>query len=184
MAAAAHGVWRLGARVGAGELLLAERRRWNAEAECCAVLCYCELPSLGMQILNRHQPPPSTHHHQNAQMAGSQDVCGAVDHAEVVSAEALAAARPSVVVWALCGLDLDQSARAARAAMRRLGAAWQGLPAAQAGRVAVVDGEHVFSRPGPLLGQSLEVLVEILHPEAQPFGHQGKLWRWLPAAPA
>lgn len=114
-------------------------------------------------------------------MTGSQDVCGAVDHAEAVSEEALVAAQPDVVIWALCGLTLDKSAHAARAAMRRLAAAWQGLPAARARRVAVVDGVHVFSRPGPLLAQSLEVLVEILHPEAQPFGHQGRLWRWLDA---
>jgi hypothetical protein len=25
----------------------------------------------------------------------------------------------------------------------------------------------------------MEVLVELMHPEVQPYGHQGKLWRWL-----
>lgn len=114
-------------------------------------------------------------------MAGSRDVCGSVDHAEAVSEEALVAAQPDVVVWALCGLTLEQSLRSARAAIARLAAAWPRLPAARRRRVAVVDGVHVFSRPGPLLAQSLEVLVEILHPEAQPFGHQGRLWRWLDA---
>ncbi|PSC70726.1 cobalamin-binding isoform A [Micractinium conductrix] len=95
---------------------------------------------------------------QLVQMTGSQDVCGAVDHAEVLTPEQLEAARPDVVVFALCGLTLEQSARAAAAAARRLGDAWRRLPA------------------------SLEALVELLHPEAQPFGHEGKLWRWLPAA--
>lgn len=113
-------------------------------------------------------------------MAGSQDVCGSVDHAEVISEQQLAEARPDVVVFALCGLSLEQSTKAAQAAIRRLASAWSGLPAAQAGRVAVVDGEHVFSRPGPLLVQSMQALVELLCPEAQPFGHEGKLWRWLP----
>ena len=139
-----------------------------------------------------HDPKPNATHPPTVlctptclplQMTGSQDVCGAVDHAEVVSEQHLQASAPDIVVFALCGLGLDKSAKAAQAAIRRLAAAWPGLPAAKAGRVAVVDGEHVFSRPGPLLVQSMEVLVELLHPEAQPYGHQGKLWRWLPAAP-
>ncbi|EFN55954.1 hypothetical protein CHLNCDRAFT_145264 [Chlorella variabilis] len=113
------------------------------------------------------------------QMTGSQDVCGAVDHAEVVSAQQLRSAAPDVVVFALCGLPLDKSAQAAKAAIRRLASVWAELPAAQHGRVAVVDGERVFSRPGPWLVQSMEALVELLHPEAQAFGHQGKIWRWL-----
>ena len=123
----------------------------------------------------------------HSQMTGSQDVCGSVDHAEVVSEEQLVAAQPDVVVWALCGLDLDKSSRAAAAAVRKLGSAFAGLPAARAGHVAVVDGAHVLSRPGPLLLQSLEALVEIMHGaphgEAQPYGHEGKLWCWLHAAP-
>lgn len=114
------------------------------------------------------------------QMTGSRDVIGRQDHAELVSEQQLAEAQPDVLVFALCGLTLEQSTRAAQAAVRRLAAVWQRLPAAQAGRVAVVDGEHVFSRPGPLLVQSLECLVEMLHPEAQQ-AHQGKLWRWLPS---
>ncbi|KAI3437865.1 hypothetical protein D9Q98_000311 [Chlorella vulgaris] len=112
-------------------------------------------------------------------MAGSQDVCGAVDHAEVVSEQQLGTAAPDVVIFALCGLTLEQSLQAARATIRRLADTWPSLPAARAGRVAVVDGEHVFSRPGPLLSQSMEVLMELMHPEVQPYGHQGKLWRWL-----
>ena len=115
-------------------------------------------------------------------LAGSTDVCGAVDHAEVLTLQQLEAAAPDVVVWALCGLDLDRAARAAAAAMRRLGSAWAGLPAARGGRVAVVDGTRAFSRPGPLLVPSMQALVELLHPEAQPFGLEGRLWRWLPSA--
>lgn len=115
------------------------------------------------------------------QMTGSEDVVGSVRQAEVISEERLRGLRVDVLIFALCGLDLQRSAQAARAAMRRLAGAW---PAGA--RVAVVDGEHVFSRPGPLLCASMEALVEVLHPEAQPYGHEGRLWQWLPAdaAPA
>lgn len=115
-------------------------------------------------------------------MTGSSDVCGSVARAEVLDERKLAEAAPDVVVFALCGLSLEQSCKTAAAAIRRLQGAWAALPAARAGRVAVVDGERVFSRPGPLLVPSLEALVEVMHPEAQSYGHEGKLWRWLPAA--
>lgn len=112
-------------------------------------------------------------------MAGGRDVCGLVDEAVLLDGDALAAAAPDVVVFALCGLPLEKAAVAAAAAIRRLEGAWARVPAAARGRVAVVDGEHVFSRPGPLLGPSIECLVEILYPEAQRYGHEGRLWRWL-----
>lgn len=38
-------------------------------------------------------------------------------------------------------------------------------------------GVKMFSRPGPLLVESLECLVELLHSEAQHYGHAGKLWQ-------
>ena len=120
---------------------------------------------------------------QLVHMSGGVDVCGRVNEAVMLTQESLAEAAPDVIVFALCGLSLETAARAAAAAVRRLGDAWQSLPAARSGRVAVVDGEHVLSRPGPLLGPSLECLVEILHPEAQRFGHERHLWQWLPAAP-
>jgi len=41
---------------------------------------------------------------------------------------------------------------------------------------APTAGVRVFSRPGPLLVASLEAMVEVLHGEAQGFGHAGRLW--------
>lgn len=115
-------------------------------------------------------------------MAGATDICGKVDDAVILSEKELAEAAPDVIVFALCGLTLEKATQASRAAIRKLKNVWDQLPAVKTGRVAVVDGEHVFSRPGPLLTPSIECMVEILHPEAQRFGHEGKLWKWLPAA--
>ena len=120
-------------------------------------------------------------------LTGSRDVCGRVEEAVMLSEDDLARAEPDVVIFALCGLTLRQSRRAAAGIARRMGGAggpWGRLPAARRGRVAVVDGERVFSRPGPLLADSMEVLVEILQPEAQGYGHQGGLWELLPAEAA
>ena len=42
------------------------------------------------------------------------------------------------------------------------------------GRVVLADGNQYFNRPGPRLVESLEILAEILHPEAFDFGHEGR----------
>ena len=112
--------------------------------------------------------------------AGAEDVCGKVHEAAMISETQLAEAKPDILVFALCGLPLEKAIQASQAAMRRFKDVFSQLPAMKNHKIAVVDGEHVFSRPGPLLTASIECLVEILHPEAQRYGHEGKLWKWMP----
>ena len=61
-------------------------------------------------------------------------------------------------------------ARQAHALSDRLGPAWAALPAVRRGRVAAADSMRLFSRAGPALADTLELLVELCHPEAQPYG--------------
>ncbi|MBC7810032.1 MAG: cobalamin-binding protein, partial [Burkholderiales bacterium] len=49
----------------------------------------------------------------------------------------------------------------------------------KAGRVVITDGNAYFNRPGPRLLESLQILAEILNPEAFQFGHQGTGWEFL-----
>lgn len=51
------------------------------------------------------------------------------------------------------------------------------IPAVQHGRVYILDGNKLLTRAGPLLVETVEALVEILHAEVQPFGHRGRLWQ-------
>jgi len=41
---------------------------------------------------------------------------------------------------------------------------WQSLPAVRSGRVYAVNGSAYFSRPGPRVVSSLELLAHIIHP--------------------
>ena len=75
-----------------------------------------------------------------------------------VPAEAFAATRPDFLIVCPCGLTLEQ----AEAETHRLAEKtdwWGDLPAVQAGRVAVVDGNQMFNRPGPRLVDAFEWLV-------------------------
>jgi len=42
---------------------------------------------------------------------------------------------------------------------------WESLPAVRHNRVYVINGSAYFSRPGPRVVDSLEILAEIIHPE-------------------
>ncbi|KAG2438599.1 hypothetical protein HXX76_005149 [Chlamydomonas incerta] len=115
---------------------------------------------------------------QLVEMAGARDVLGKVEEAVTFTPQQLADAKPDVVAFALCGFSLADSQQLAQQAVQQLAAAGGGAVAAalEHARVIVTDGLHVFSRPGPWLVQSLEVLVEALHGEAQGYGHEGRLW--------
>lgn len=78
--------------------------------------------------------------------------------------------QPDAIVIAPCGLTLEQ----ASAELDRLMAhAWfRALPAVRAGKVAVVDGNQMFNRPGPRLIDAFEWLTGWLNdrPELIPAG--------------
>lgn len=75
-------------------------------------------------------------------------------------------ARPEFIVLALCGHDIFR----ARHDCELLGQfpAFDTTPAAQTGMVYVVNASAYFSRPGPRIVDSLEILAGILHPEEFP----------------
>ncbi len=96
--------------------------------------------------------------------AGGRELLGhAGAPSRAVDLGALVAADPEILVIACCGCDLART--------RREAAAWLAQPAVRrlravrAGRVFLVDGNAYFSRPGPRLVDSIEMLAAILHPE-------------------
>lgn len=73
---------------------------------------------------------------------------------------------PEIIVMTCCGFDLARCVGEAD-----ILAAYEGareLPAAKSGRIFATDGSAYFSRPGPRIVESLEILAHIVHPEAFP----------------
>jgi len=70
---------------------------------------------------------------------------------------------PEVIVLTCCGFQLDRCAAEAGilAAFER----FDELPAAKSGRIFATDGSAYFSRPGPRIIESLEILAHLVHPE-------------------
>jgi iron complex transport system substrate-binding protein len=91
------------------------------------------------------------------QMAGGRDLLGSPGQpAHPIEWTAVAEAHPAVLVISACGFSLERSVAEARTVMSRFGAA--------ADETWVVDGNAFFSRPGPRLVDSVEILAGILHP--------------------
>jgi iron complex transport system substrate-binding protein len=80
--------------------------------------------------------------------------------------EAVLDARPEVIVLALCGCDVELARRDYELLRRFPG--FDSLPAAQSGRIYVVDASAYFARPGPRIVDSLEILAGIIHPKEFP----------------
>jgi iron complex transport system substrate-binding protein len=70
--------------------------------------------------------------------------------------------QPEVVLIACCGFDIERTLQDVPLLDDVPG--WRQLPAVTAGKVYITDGSQYFSRPGPRLVDSLELLAHIIHP--------------------
>lgn len=113
-------------------------------------------------------------------LAGGESVAAEAGGPSVaLTEESLTNVRPEVVIFAICGCDLKQSVKEVTSAAKR--GILEHVERVKVGKLAmaVVNAAKLFSRPGPTLIESLEVIAEVLYPESQPFGHRGKLWTSL-----
>lgn len=74
--------------------------------------------------------------------------------------------QPEVVFIACCGFDVDRTMADTSLLLSVPG--WKNLPAVRSRRVYATDGSHYFSRPGPRLVDSLEIMAHALHPDVHP----------------
>ncbi len=86
----------------------------------------------------------------------------------------LARTDPEVLLVAPCGFTTGRSMEDMPYLSERPG--WKSLRAVREGRVYVCDGSQYFSRPGPRLVDSAEILSEIFLPHMFPPRHRGAGW--------
>jgi len=112
-------------------------------------------------------------------MAGGVDCLGSLNQPSVgLPDSAVHEAQPDVLFVALCGFDLSRTEQDLPLLARLPG--WADLPCVRDGRVYYTDGNAYFSRAGPRLVESLEVLAHALHPDIHPVSASGdiaKTWR-------
>lgn len=121
-------------------------------------------------LLEWLDPPFSCGHWtpELVQLAGGVELLGrAGQRSRTLRWDEVEAVQPEVIFIACCGFDIAHTRRdlIALEALPQ----WRALHAVQAGHVYAIDGAQYFSRPGPRLVDSLEILAHTLHPDAQPF---------------
>ena len=98
------------------------------------------------------------------QIAGGCDLVGSLHQPSTqISWEAVREFSPEVLVVAQCGFGVLRTLQDMPTLEALPG--YAALPAVRSNRVFVVNGSDYFSRPGPRLVDSLELLAALLHPE-------------------
>lgn len=98
------------------------------------------------------------------EMAGGHDPLGRLGQPAVTVAwEQVRGIAPEVMVISCCGFTAERTRQELPLLEGLPG--YAELPCVRAGRVHVVDGNAYFSRPGPRLVESLELLAGFIHPE-------------------
>ena len=83
------------------------------------------------------------------------------DRSPVIEFDALLDADPDAIAIIPCGFTIDQTQRDLHLLTEREG--WTDLTAVKNRRVAVLDGNAYFNRPGPRLVRSCELLASVVH---------------------
>jgi len=117
-------------------------------------------------LLEWLDPPFSTGHWnpELVQLAGGIDGLGTRgEKSRMLRWEQVIAWQPEVVLISCCGFTTERT-------MQEVGVLqgvpnWEEVPAVRDGRVYVTDGSSYFSRPGPRLVDSLELLAHVIHPD-------------------
>lgn len=112
-------------------------------------------------------------------LAGGIDCLGNPNQpSQSLSDNAVHEAQPDVIFVALCGFDISRTEQDMPSLTRLPG--WADLSCVREGRVYYTDGNAYFSRAGPRLVESLEVLAHALHPDVHPIsacGEVAKTWQ-------
>ena len=114
---------------------------------------------------------------EQVRRAGGWDVLGSEgERSQETSWDDVAEVDPEVLVLMPCGFHLAETIEAWAATPRP---AWyRDLPAVRRGQVFAVDGSAYFSRPGPRVIDGIELLAEILDPDA--FEEVAPVGSWTP----
>lgn len=110
--------------------------------------------------------------------AGGEELFGIANrHSGTMTWDELKQADPEVLIIAPCGFDLARTKGDLSALTARPG--FSGLRAVRERRAYLADGNAFFNRPGPRVVETLEGLIEMIHPEVPGFARKGEVYEPL-----
>lgn len=152
----------------AADTYIAElQNRVDCVARRSESIAEAERPSV--MLLEWIDPPFSAGHWspELVALAGGRETIGIAGQRSATTPwEKIVRVDPEVMVIACCGFHVARTLE--DLPILRSQAGWNDLRCVRSGRVYVVDGSDYFSRPGPRLVDSLEILAHTLHPSIHP----------------
>ncbi|WP_233215436.1 cobalamin-binding protein [Rhodopirellula bahusiensis] len=122
-----------------------------------------------VMLLEWIDPPFSAGHWspELVRIAGGKECVGEAGERSVTTSwDRIREADPDVLFIACCGFNVARTLE--DLPILRSYPGWSEMKCVREGRVYVVDGSAYFSRPGPRLVDSLEILANALHPQVHP----------------
>ena len=122
-----------------------------------------------VMLLEWIDPPFSAGHWspELVAIAGGREVIGVAGKRSVTTPwDSILAADPDVMMIACCGFTIERTLQ--DFPILTSYPKWDSLQCVRSGQVYIVDGSAYFSRPGPRLVDSLEILAHSLHPTIHP----------------
>ena len=112
---------------------------------------------------------------QLIRVAGGENLYGeAGKHSPWMKYNDLLEQDPEIIIVMPCGYDIKKSLIEIKTLESKKG--WGSLKAVRNRNVYVTDGNQFFNRPGPRIIESLEILLEIIHPELSESKHIDSGW--------
>ena len=82
---------------------------------------------------------------------------------------------PEIIIFMPCGFDIKKTNQELTTFLKD-NFEWNSLSAFKNKKVFLVDGNQFFNRPGPRLIDSIEILLEIIHPQLTKLNYENKGW--------
>ena len=112
---------------------------------------------------------------QLIKVAGGKNLFGeAGKHSPWMKYNDLIKQDPEIIIVMPCGYDIKKSLIEIKTLESKKG--WGSINAVLKNNVYIADGNQFFNRPGPRIIESLEILLEIIHPELSESKHIDSGW--------
>jgi len=109
-------------------------------------------------------------------ISGGDDIFGNIGkNSHWIKFEEIKKSDPDIIIFMPCGFDINKTNEELKFFLKK-NPIWKSLKSFKNESFFVVDGNQFFNRPGPRLIDSIEILLEIIHPSLTDLNYKKKGW--------
>ena len=109
-------------------------------------------------------------------ISGGDDIFGNIGkNSHWIKFEEIKKSDPDIIIFMPCGFDINKTNEELNFFFKK-NPIWKSLKSFKNESFFVVDGNQFFNRPGPRLIDSIEILLEIIHPSLTDLNYKKKGW--------